>query len=113
MIESEIMKLDYNVRHLTQSGVRSEYAMRMRHAKILPFIILALFFSALSARGQKPTPVTDPAFQELKAKAEKGDPEAQLALGSKYEEEDYAEATSGIGRLLSRGMPTPKTISVS
>ena len=67
--------------------------MQMRYARVLPSILLALMFFGLNARAQKPTPVTDPALQELKAKAEKGDPQAQAALGLKYaERKEYAEA---------------------
>jgi TPR repeat protein len=81
-----------------------EYAMRMRYANILPSIILVLMFFGHNARAQKPTPVTDRAFQELKEKAEKGDPKAQYALGFKCNQnEDYAEAVKWYRRAAEQG----------
>jgi TPR repeat protein len=77
----------------------------------------------LNARAQKPTPASDPAFQELKAQAEKGFPEAQFSLGLKYFESgnfeeaanwyrkaseqglDYAQVTLGAAYFLGQGVP--------
>ncbi len=78
--------------------------MRIRYAIILPSILLVLMFVDHNARAQKPSSVTDPAFQELKARAEKGDPEAQVALGLKYaEREDYAEAVKWYRKAADQG----------
>lgn len=81
--------------------------MRMRYAKILPSILLVLMFFDHIARAQKTTPVADSAFQQLKAKAETGDPEAQLALGMKYDErKDYAEAAKWYRKAAEQGLAT-------
>jgi hypothetical protein len=62
-----------------------------------------MFFD-YNARAQKPTTVTDAAFQQLKAKAKKGDPEAQAAVGLKYAESgNFEEAASWYRKAAEQG----------
>jgi TPR repeat protein len=78
--------------------------MRMRYMIVIPSILFVSMFLGHSARAQKPTPVTDPALQELMAKAEKGDPEAQVALGLKYYGlRNYAEAVEWYRKAADQG----------
>jgi TPR repeat protein len=78
------------------------------NVRALPFampVVLLLCCVALPARAAEP-----PDFQEMKAAAEEGDPDAQMAMGEFYssgEERapDYAEAAKWYGKAAGQGLP--------
>jgi TPR repeat protein len=78
--------------------------MRIRYSKTLPCIFLVFLFFDPNVRAQKTPAIPDPTEQEIMAAAVKGDPRAQVALGSKYiDRKNYTEAVKWFRKAAEQG----------